>query len=71
VNLELNLHFPVGRRERDAREKPSGFRLVLAGEADVLVGADDGAAAEVEPAGLEVGVEVGLGTGGQLMKEVL
>jgi hypothetical protein len=33
---------------------------VRACQADVLVGADDGAAAKVEPTGLEVGVKVGL-----------
>lgn len=60
VNLELEFHLPVGRSERDTREEPAGFGGVGASETNVLVGADNGAAAEVEPAGLEVGVEVGL-----------
>jgi hypothetical protein len=33
---------------------------VVAGQADILIGANNGAAAKVEPAGLEVRVQVGL-----------
>ena len=33
---------------------------MVASQADILIGADDGAAAKVEPAGLKVGIEVGL-----------
>ena len=60
MDLELELDFPVCCCEGHAREEPAGFGGVRACQADVLVCADDGAAAKVEPTGLEVGVEVGL-----------
>lgn len=60
VDLEFKFHLPVGCGEGNARVEPAGFGGVLACQADILVGADDGAAAEVEPAGLKIGVEVGL-----------
>ena len=60
MDLEFKFHLPVGRSERDAREEPAGFGGVRACETNVLISADDGAAAKVEPAGLKVGVEVRL-----------
>jgi hypothetical protein len=60
MDLEFELDFPVRCCEGHAREEPAGFGGVGACQADVLVGADDGATAKVEPSGLEVGVEVGL-----------
>ena len=60
MNLEFELNLQVGCCEGNAREEPAGFGRVRASQADVLVCADDGAAAKVEPTGLKIGVKVGL-----------
>ena len=59
VDLELHFHLPVVRRHRHAGEEPASLALSVRCEADVLVRADDGVLAELEVAGLHVGVEVG------------
>jgi len=60
IDVELDFDFPVCGGERYARVDPAGLRGSVGGEADVLVGADDGVAAKVPPAALEVRVEVWL-----------
>lgn len=53
-------HLPVCGGQRDAREQPAVARGLVRGEADVLVGPDDGVSAKVPPAALHVRVEVWL-----------
>ena len=59
MDLELDGDLPVGGRQRHAREQPAVARGLVRGEADVLVGADDGVSSKVPPAALHVRVEVG------------
>lgn len=60
IDVEFDFNLPVGCSQRDARVYPAGLGGSVGGEADVLVGADDGVAAKVPPAALEVRVEVWL-----------
>lgn len=60
MDFEFELDFPVGGCEGYAAVEPACLRGLVGCEADVLVGADYGAAAVVPPAGLHVGVEEGL-----------
>lgn len=60
IDIEFDFNLPVGCGERYARVDPAGLRGSIGGEADVLVSADDGVAAKVPPAALEVRVEVRL-----------
>lgn len=60
MDLEFEFDFPVGCGKGNARVKPAGLGGVRASQADILVGADDGATAEIEPARLKIRVEVGL-----------
>ena len=59
MNLEFHFHLPVVGRHGHAGEEPAHLALPVRGEPDVLVRADDGVLAELEVAGLHVGVEVG------------
>ena len=63
IDVELDFNLPVGCGEGHARVYPAGLRGSVGGEADVLVGADDGVAAKVPPTALEVRVEVWLDQG--------